>query len=50
MYASMHCSHVTAPSLRALARLGVQSELGAAALCKAVWWDLRLASLLTHLF
>jgi len=26
-----------------------QSELGAAALLKAVWWDLRLASLLTHL-
>ena len=27
-----------------------QSELGAAALLKAVCWDLRLASLLTHLF
>jgi len=27
-----------------------QSELGAATLFKAVWWDLRLASLLTHLF
>jgi len=27
-----------------------QSELGAAAWRKAVWWDLRLASLLTHLF
>jgi len=26
------------------------SELGAAALLKAVWRDLRLASLLTHLF
>jgi len=26
------------------------SELGAAASRKAVWWDLRLASLLTHLF
>jgi len=26
------------------------SEFGAAALLKAVWWDLRLASLLTHLF
>ena len=26
-----------------------QSELRAAALLKAVWWDLRLASLLTHL-
>jgi len=24
--------------------------LGAAALLKAVWWDLRLASLLTHLY
>jgi len=28
----------------------MQSELGAAALHKAVWWDLRHASLLTHLF
>ena len=27
-----------------------RSELGAAASTKAVWWDLRLASLLTHLF
>jgi len=36
--------------LRALARLGGQSELGAAASRKAVWCDLRLASLLTHLF
>jgi len=26
------------------------SELGASALLKAEWWDLRLASLLTHLF
>jgi len=26
-----------------------KSELGAVAFCKAVWWDLRLASLLTHL-
>ena len=25
-------------------------ELGAAALLKAIWWDLCLASLLTHLF
>ena len=25
-------------------------EIGAAALLKAVWWDLHLASLLTHLF
>jgi len=32
------------------AKLGGQSELGAAALLKAVWWDLHLASLLTHLF
>jgi len=30
--------------------LGEHSELGAAALLKAVWWDLRLASLLTRLF
>jgi len=27
-----------------------QSELEAAALLKVVWWDLRLASLLVHLF
>jgi len=27
----------------------MQSELGVAVLLKAVWWDLRLASLLTHL-
>ena len=33
-----------------VARLGGQSELEAAALLKTVWWDLRLASLLTHLF
>ena len=26
-----------------------QLELGAAAWCKAVWWDFRLASVLTHL-
>jgi len=32
------------------ARLGGHSELEAAALLKTVWWDLRLASLLTHLF
>ena len=30
-------------------RLGGHSELGAAASTKAVWWDLRLASLLMHL-
>jgi len=35
--------------LRALARLNGQSESGVAASRKAVWWDLRLASLLTHL-
>jgi len=27
-----------------------QSELGVAVARKAVWWDLHLASLLTHLF
>jgi len=27
-----------------------QSELGAEALLKAVWWDLRLASPLTHVY
>jgi len=32
------------------ATLGGQSELWAAVSTKAVWWDLRLASLLTHLF
>jgi len=32
------------------ATLGGHSELGVAALLKAVWWDLRLASLLTHLY
>ena len=31
------------------ARVGGHKESGAAALLKAVWWDLRLASLLTHL-
>jgi len=29
--------------------LAGHSELGAAALLKAIWWDLRLASLLMHL-
>jgi len=38
--------HLLAPA----ARLGWQSELGTAALRKAVWWDLRLASLLMHMF
>jgi len=33
-----------------LAKLDGHSELRAAALLRAVWWDLRLASLLTHLF
>ena len=27
-----------------------QSELGTTALLKVIWWDLRLACLLTHLF
>jgi len=31
-------------------RLGGHSELGAPALLKAVWWGMRLASVLTHLF
>jgi len=30
--------------------LAWHSEMGAAASTKAVWWDLRLASMLTHLF
>ena len=38
--------HMPAPA----ARLHGQLELRAAASRKAVWWDLRLASLLTHLF
>jgi len=46
MYASTHWSHATAPGE---ARWG-QSELGAAASRKAVWWNLRLASLLTRLY
>jgi len=51
MYASTHCSHATAPGLRALARLSEQSELGAAASRKAVYGgNLRLASLLVYLF
>jgi len=32
------------------ARVGGHWEFGAAASRKAVWWDLRVASLLTHLF
>ena len=40
----------TGAKARLPARHGGQSELGAAASRKAVWWDLRLASLLTHLF
>ena len=32
------------------ATLGGQSELWAAVSTKAIWWDLRLASLLMHLF
>jgi len=31
-------------------RLGVQSELGALVSTMAIWWGMRLASLLTHLF
>jgi len=44
-------SHPTGPDGRAhAARVSGHWELGAAASRKAVWWDLRLASLLTHLF
>ena len=32
------------------ATVGGHSELAAEASTKAVWWDLRLASLMTHLF
>jgi len=43
--------HVMArDSLPTAARVGGHWESGAAALLKAVWWDLHLASLLTHLF
>jgi len=37
------------PAYAATATVGGHSELGAAALLKAVWWGMRLASLLTHL-
>jgi len=58
MYASTHCCHAAAPgearwgSRNWVASLSgaVGIKLGAAASRKAVWWDLRLASLLTHLF
>jgi len=56
MYASMHWSHAAAPS-EAWWAVGIgcrcsvaQSELGTAASRQAVWWDLRLASLLTHFY
>jgi len=39
----------TGATWRLQARLGGQSELGTAALHKAVWWDLHFASLLRHL-
>jgi len=43
--------HVMArDSLPTAERFGGHRELGAAALLKAVWCDLHLASLLTHLF
>ena len=38
------------PGLPTAARVGGHWESGTAALLKAVWWDLRLASLLTQLF
>jgi len=44
----LHTNHTWEKNLAAM--LAGQSELGAAASRKAVWWDLRLASLLTHLF
>ena len=44
MYAVRNWMKAAAPS-----EARWDSELGAAALLKAVWWDLRLASLLTHL-
>ena len=55
MYASTHWTHAVAPGEPQWA-VGIgfrgsvgQSECGVAASCKAVWWDLRLASLLMHL-
>jgi len=45
------CTHRHTGAKRWLpARIGGQSELWTAASRKAVWWDLRLASQLTHLF
>jgi len=45
------CTHRRTGATRRLpVRFGGRSELGAAATCKAVWWDLRLANLVTHLF
>ena len=44
MYASTHWCHAAAPGDTRWA-VGI----GAAASRKAIWWDLRLASLLTHL-
>ena len=44
-----HGGGIAGGTRRLPARLGGQSELGAAASRKAVSWDLRLASLLTHL-
>jgi len=55
MYAALNWMQATVPG-KARWRFGIgcrgsvgQSELGAAMLLKAVWWDLRLARLLTHL-
>jgi len=45
-------AHFLAAEGRRRRAMGIRNyaELGAAASTKAVWWDLRLASLLTHLF
>jgi len=55
MYAAPNWMQATAPGkVRWGFRIGCrgsvgQSELGSAVLLKTVWWDLCLASLLTHL-
>jgi len=54
LYTSTHWCHAAAPgeARNWVPWLGsvVQSELGKSASRKAVWWDLCLASLLTHFF
>jgi len=46
----MSDAHSSAQILKPAATVGGHSELVAEASTKAVWWGMRLASLLTHLF